>query len=136
MNRLFLSLSICLVLPLAACSTFGGKKADAPVKVAWSFEIQADASGHPRGSVFLQVENDRVLVHPNVEASYKLIAPADYAQHKVPADALAACTSYGASRGEELFVMRDKKQLIVYGRLLDEEGGTAEYRVRQFIPIR
>lgn len=136
MNCLRSILFCLLAFALVSCSSFNRKKDTAPVKVAWSFDIQADASGHPRGSVFLQVESDRVLVHPNVETSYKLIAPSDYMQHKIPGDALAACTTYGSSRGEELFVMRDKKQLVVYGRLLDEEGGSTEFRVRQFIPIR
>jgi hypothetical protein len=136
MNRLPSVLPAFFLLALASCSTFHDKKEDAPVKVAWVFDIQADPGGLPRGSVFLQVDAERVLVHPNVEMGYKLIDPADYVQHKIPPEALAACTSYGVGRGEELYVIREKKDLAIFGRMLDEEGASADYRLRTTIPVK
>jgi hypothetical protein len=136
MNRFSFLVAAFLGFALTSCSIFHNKKEDAPIKVAWVFDIQADPGGLPRGSVFLQVDSERVLVHPNVEMGYKLIDSADYVQHKIPAEALAACTSYGVGRGEELYVMREKKELAVFGRMLDEEGASADYRQRMTIPLK
>ena len=136
MKRHLSSIVGILLFSLAACGTLDSKKEFKAMKIAWAFDIQTDAGGLPRGSVFLLVDNERVLVHPNVEMGYKLIAAEDFAQHKIPVHAVAACTTYGAGRGEELYVVREKKQLVVFGRLLDEEGSGSEFKVRLNIPIK
>lgn len=97
-------------------------------EVTWAFDKREDRNGNPRTNVFLVVGGRRVLVRRNVLAQYTEIAPEDYRSHGVPSAAVAACQGWWAGAGEDLYVIRRGRRLIVFIRYLDEQAAPGRFR--------
>ena len=102
--------------------------------VSWLFNIRNDKYGNPRGTVFLIVGGRKVLILPKAASQYRLLKQTEYESHGVPAIAITACTGWWAGRGEDLYVIRRKKQLQVFIRYLDEGAETTAYKLLKVIP--
>lgn len=125
------SLTFCKAEPSAY-----GKAAQSNVKVEWLFDIKMDNSDNtPRGKVYLMVGNRKVLIRPDVVGEYHVIERADYKSSKVPASAITACGGWWAGQGEDLYVIRRKRQLVVFIRYLDEGAPVPAYRRLKIIPL-
>lgn len=118
-----------LLLLMPSAPRFAAKAAQRPVStipakpaVAWVFVIKRDKNLTPRSSVFLRVAGKSTLVFQGID-EFRTLARADYKEHHVPADALAACTGWWAGQGDDLYVVRRKQRFEVYRRELDEQSG-------------
>jgi hypothetical protein len=96
------------------------KVSNSQASISWLFDIRNDKYGNPRGKVFLLVGGRKVLILPNAAAQYRVLDRAEYKSRDVPATAITACTGWWAGQGEDMYVIRHKKQLVVFIRYLDE----------------
>src|SRR5262245_47497686 len=96
------------------------KASNSQASISWLFETRNDKYGNPRSKVFLLVDGRKVLILPNAASQYRVLDRADYKSRDVPAAAIAACTGWWAGQGEDMYVIRRKKQLVVFIRYLDE----------------
>jgi hypothetical protein len=126
---LFVSLLTALCLPKTIAGSRAGECVSAePSEATWTFDKHEDSNGNPKTNVFLIVGGRRVLVRRNVTAQFTSIAPEDYRSHGVPASAIAACQGWWAGAGEDLYVIRKNRQLIVFIRYLDEGSAPGRFR--------
>lgn len=132
---LLLTLSMLSVAPCEAgqsSARAAGRGADA---VSWVFDTRDDRQGNPRGRVFLAVGGRRVLLLRNATARFRVLDRREYEERGVPGDAVTACSGWWAGQGEDLYVVRRRRQLIVYIRHLDEQAAPRRYRRLKVIPL-
>ena len=103
--------------------------------VSWLFDIRNDKYGNPRGKVFLLVGSRKVLILPKAAAQYRVLERTEYESRDVPATAITACTGWWAGQGEDMYVTRRKKQLVVFHRFLDEGASIPAYKRLKVIPL-
>ena len=133
----------CLLFLLVLTILFAARGEAAPsakashvqAGVEWSFDTREDRDGNPTTRVFLVVGGRRVFILRDV-AQFSVLERKDYSGRDVPATAIAACTGWWAGSGEELYVIRRGRQLIVYIRYLDEQTELGRYRRLKVIPLR
>lgn len=139
MWRSFLFLLVLTtVFPTLSNAKPGGheKAAQGDVNASWQFDLKiAEDSDTPRGKVYLLVGNRKVLIFSDAIGVFNVIERADYKSKGVPATALTACSGWWASQGQDLYVVRRRKQLIVYIRDLDEQAPIPPYRRLKVIPL-
>jgi hypothetical protein len=117
----------------AAARGAAQRAAPAQAEVAWAFDTREDRDGNPHTKVFLVVGARRVLV-TEATANFNALERKDFKGHAVPAAALAACTGWWAGAGEDLYVTRRGRTLVVYSRALDEQARIPPYRRLKVIP--
>lgn len=104
--------------------------------VKWTFDIKEDGSGTPRGKVYLMVGARKIVIRPRAIGDYHEMDRADYKSKRVPAFAITASSAWWAGQGEDLYVIRRGRQLIVYSRQLAEETPpNPRYRRLKIIPL-
>jgi hypothetical protein len=103
-------------------------------KVEWRFDTREDRDNNPNTRVFLIVNGRRFFVMRDV-AQFSTLNRKDYSAHDVPANALIACVAWWAGSGEEMYVIRRGRQLIVYIRYLDEQTELGRYKRLKTIPL-
>jgi hypothetical protein len=101
----------------------------------WLFNARNDRDGNPNTSVYLVMGGQRYFVMRDT-AQFSVVERDGYREHGVPASAVAACASWWAGSGEELYVIRRGRQLIVYIRYLDEQSETGRYKRLKVITLR
>jgi hypothetical protein len=111
------------------------KASPSQANVSWLFDIRNDKYGNPRGKVFLLVGGRKVLILPKAAAQYRVLDRKEYESRDVPATAITACTGWWAGQGEDMYVTRRKKQLVVSIRYLDEGGSIPAYKRLKVIPL-
>ena len=104
-------------------------------KVEWDFDTRDDSDGNPRIGVYLRVGARRFFILRDT-AQFSVLERKDYGNRDVPASAVAACTGWWAGSGEDMYVIRRGRQLIVYIRYLDEQTELGRYRRLKTIPLR
>ena len=109
------------------------KSARAQAEVTWAFDTHEDRDGNPRTKVFLVVGGRRVLL-TETTARFSVLERQDYKSHAVPAAAVTACAGWWAGAGEDLYVTRRNRSLIVFSRALDEQARTPPYKRLKVIP--
>lgn len=112
-----------------------GGAADRQAGISWLFDTRNDKYGNPRGKVFLLVGGRKVLILPKAVAQYRVLDRTDYKLHDVPATAVTACTGWWAGQGEDMYVIRRNKHLVVYIRYLDESASVPAYKRLKVIPV-
>jgi hypothetical protein len=125
------------------CSTALGEATRGAVKkvshsqagVSWLFNIRNDKDGNPQGKVFLLVGGRKVLILPDAAAQYSVLDRTDYKSHDVPDTAVTACTGWWAGQGEDMYVLRRKRQLVVFIRYLDEGVSVPAYKRLKVISL-
>ena len=120
-------------LPCEAARDAGQHASRAQAGVTWAFDTHEDRDGNPRTKVFLVVGSRRVLL-TEAAANFSVLERQDYKSHAVPAAALAACSGWWAGAGEDLYVIRRNRSLIVYSRDLDEQAPASRYKRLKVIP--
>ncbi len=139
MWRCFLFLFALTAFSPALCKAEPGayeKTAQGEVNASWKFDLTiAEDSDTPRGKVHLLVGSRKVLIFSDAIGVFSVIERADYKSKGVPATALAACSGWWAGQGQDLYVVRRRKQLIVYIRDLDEQAEIPPYRQLKVIPL-
>lgn len=120
-------------LPCEAARGAGQHASRAQAEVTWHFDTHEDRDGNPRTKVFLVVGSRRVLL-TEATANFNVIERQDYKSHAVPAAALAACSGWWAGAGEDLYVIRRGRSLVVYSRDLDEQAPASRYKRLKVIP--
>jgi hypothetical protein len=103
--------------------------------VEWLFDSRDDRDGNPNTRVFLVVGGRRFFILRDV-AQFSVLERKNYSARDVPSTAIAACTAWWAGSGEELYVIRRGRQLIVYIRYLDEQTELGRYRRLKTISLR
>lgn len=137
MWRCLLFLVVLATFPAATgeAAQGGGKKATyGQANVKWQFDIRHDRDGNPQSRVFLVVGGRRVFLL-RVVALFRVLDRQDYSSRDVPATAITACTGWWAGSGEDLYVIRRNRQLIVFIRSLDEQTPVPAYKRLKVIPL-
>jgi hypothetical protein len=138
MRRLFLFLMVLTMLfavPCGVAMAAGGKFNHSQTTLEWLFDARNDRDGNPNTRVYLVVGGQRYFVMRDT-AQFSVVEREQYKDHGVPASAVAACASWWAGSGEELYVTRRGRQLIVYIRYLDEQSQTGRYKRLKVITPR
>lgn len=138
MWRRFLFCLVSIALLANVCEAAGApgsiRASRAEVNVEWSFDTRDDRDGNPNTRVYLIVGRRRFFIMRDT-AQFSVLERKDYSSRDVPRTALAACTAWWAGSGEELYVVRRGRQLIVYIRYLDEQTELGRYRRLKTIPL-
>jgi hypothetical protein len=122
---------------LFTCKLIGATFEPIAPGLAWWFDIAEDETGTPSGSVHLMARGQKVTVTREAVGGYQVIPREEFTDRKIPKIALAACSSWWAGAGEEIFIVRESSKLLVYKRLI-EEGlePSPPFRLHQTIPLK
>lgn len=141
-TRILLRRISLLILAATFCAAAAGvargalRQANAgAAEFSLQYRVRRGRSETPRTDVFLVVRGRRVLIRPNVIGEFRTLERTEYAERKVPAAAVAACTGWWAGQGEDVYVIRRGSRLAVYVRELDESAADSAYRQRKVIPL-
>ena len=130
----FIFLLAALAAPLRApAQGVRQKAAGAKAEITWLFDAREDGDGILHTKVSLVVGDRRVFLE-EVAAKFLVLERRDFKSHGVPAAALPACSGWWAGAGEDLYVVRRNRSLVVYSRVLDEQARTPPYRRLKVIP--
>lgn len=131
---LIIVLAACFAIPCDASQSAGSKNSHRQSNVTWQFDTRNDRDGNPNTKVLLNVGGRQVFILRDT-AQFSVLERKDYSSHGVPSTAVAACFGWWAGSGEEMYVIRRGRQLIVYIRYLDEQTETGRYRRLKVIPL-
>lgn len=112
-----------------------GKLNHSQTTLEWLFNARNDRDGNPNTRVYLVVGGQRYFVMRDT-AQFSVVERDKFKEHDVPASAVAACASWWAGSGEELYVIRRGRSLIVYIRYLDEQSDVGRYKRLKVITPR
>jgi hypothetical protein len=119
--------------PRALARGEGQRPAGAKGEVTWLFDAHEDGEGIPHTKVSLVVGDRRVFLE-EVVAKFVVLERQDYKSHGVPDAALTACSGWWAGAGEDFYVVRRRRSLVVYSRTLDEQAPAGAYKRLKVIP--
>ena len=140
MNKLIWRLPAALLFALMALTGHAVPPKSLPPKslppFAWQFDTSGDKDLAPRTNVFLRVGSRRVLILRGAGEQFQRVGRQEYKDHKVPAEAIAACAGWFAGQGDDLYVIRRPRKLIVFDRELDEEEAIPPCKQIKMIPLR
>jgi hypothetical protein len=122
---LALSLVPAFILPLAAQPR--PIQTRPRLAVRFEFEVKRDADDTPHSRVFVNANGKRTLVLASM-AGFEALSRADFAERKIPREALAACTGWWAGAGDNLYIVRRGERLDVYRQEMDEQAGPFPFR--------
>lgn len=136
MRRFLMSLVVLTMLfAVPGRAAMGGEFNRRQTTIEWLFDSRTDQYGSPNTRVYLVVGGRRYFVL-RTASQFSVVERGQYAEHDVPASAVAACVSWWAGSGEELYVTRRGRQLIVYIRYLDEQTEVGRYTRLKVITLR
>ncbi len=101
-----------------------------------SFYIETEMSedGTPKSTVSILVGGKKLEI-TKVNACEK-INKADYAQHKIPAEAIAACGGWWADAGDYFYVLDDgNNNYTVMQGMMDEESAIDSYNYKMVMKL-
>jgi hypothetical protein len=132
----FLVISIFLT---AACSdsTQGAirKARYYQTNVTWQFDSHRLKSDEMDTQIYLIVNGRRVFLL-RAGSQFSVLDRQDYESHAVPSSAVTACAGWWAGQGQDLYVIRRKRQLVVFIRYLDEQAPIGAYKRLKVIALR
>ena len=134
MLKLLAALSALAALPVCSASVPAAPVQTPPL--AWVFHMRRDSQLIPHTDVFLRVGTRQVLVMHQAEEEFHAVAKADYKNSSIPASALAACSGWWVGAGDNLYVLRRGRSLIVYRKELDEEAPDLPWKRLKVIALR
>lgn len=104
--------------------------------VEWLFDVlRVDEYGAPHTRVFLVVGGRRVFIL-QAASQFHVVERERFGAARIPARAITACSGAWAGQGQDLYVLRRNRQLIVYQRDWDEGmTGVPRYRRLRTIPL-
>jgi hypothetical protein len=138
MRRCLLFLLVLTMLPAIPCGAAMGAGAKAgynQTTLEWLFNSRNDKYGNPHTRVYLVVGGQRYFVLSD-GSQFSEVEREQYKDHGVPAAAVAACSSWWAGSGLEMYAIRRGRSLILYRRYLDEQSGTGRYQRFKVITLR
>jgi hypothetical protein len=105
-----------------------GKTAQGKTNVKWLFETRMDRDDEtPLSKAYLLIGKRKILVRGEAMGRYDIVERKDYKALRAPSSTIAACSIWWAGQGQDLYVIRRNKQLIVFIRFKDEEAPTTSY---------
>ena len=128
-------------LALAVLLVSAGFSSAAPASkqtppVAWVFQMHRDKSGTPSTDVFLRVGGKQTLVMRQAQEEFEALPRSSYKDHAVPAQALAACAGWFAGAGDDLYVIRRGRSLVVYRKQQDEQAPDFPWKRLKVIALK
>jgi hypothetical protein len=111
------------------------KASSVQANIEWVFDTRNDSDGNPRTGVYLRTGGRRFFILRDT-AQFSVLERQSYGERNIPASAITACTGWWAGSGEDMYVIRRGRQLIVYIRYLDEQTETGRYRRLKAITLR
>jgi hypothetical protein len=112
----------------------GRKAGRAEVSVSWQFDTRRLEYDLPDTKVYLVVDGRRIFLL-RASSQFSVLERELYSGHDVPATAIAACAGWWAGQGQDLYVTRRGRRLIVFARYLDEQAPVERYRRLKVIPL-
>ena len=101
----------------------------------WVFQMHRDAQTNPYTDVFLRVGSRKVRIMQQAQEEFEVVPRSSYKDHAVPAHALAACAGWWAGAGDNLYVVRRGRSLVVYRKQLDEQAPDFPWKRLQTISL-
>jgi len=95
--------------------------AQSKTAVRFEFETRLDADDTPHSRVFLRANGRRMPVFAST-AGFQTLPRNEWKERGVPRNALAACTSWWAGAGDNLYVVRRGARLVVFRQEMDEQA--------------
>ena len=84
--------------------------------------------------IYLLVNGRRVFLL-RAGSQFSVLDRQDYESHAVPSTAITACAGWWAGQGQDLYVIRRQRQLVVFIRYLDEQAPIGAYKRLKVIPL-
>ena len=103
-----------------------GKAGHAPAGISWQFAERKSEYDIPDTKVYLVVGGRRIFIF-RASSHFDVLERQLYRTHDVPASAITACAGWWAGQGQTLYVIRRRRQLIVFFRMLDEQAPVEPY---------
>lgn len=136
MRRCLVFLAVLTMLCAGSRALAMGAKAHhGQTTLEWLFDSRNDRYGNPNTRVYLVAGGRRYFVLSDT-SQFSVVEREKYKDHDVPAAAAAACSSWWAGSGLEMYVIRRGNSLILYRRYLDEQTETGRYRRFKVITLR
>lgn len=132
-SLLVISLSIIAAYPDVAQG--GIRKASySQTNVTWQFDSRRLESDAMDTKIYLIVNGRRVFLL-RAGSQFGVLDRQGYESHAVPSTAITACSGWWAGQGQDLYVIRRKRQLVVFIRHLDEQAPIGAYKRLKVIPL-
>jgi len=100
----------------------------------FEFETRLDQDDTPHSRVFLRANGRRTLVFSS-EAGFQNLPRSEWKERGVPPRALAACTSWWAGAGDNLYAVRRGAHLLVFRQEMDEQAGPFPWKRWKTLPL-
>lgn len=133
---------LCLIVLTSISTAYGGSargahrnQARAQAAISWQFETRRMKYDVPDTKVYLVVGRRRIFLL-RAPSQFSVLDRQNYSGHAVPAAAITACAGWWAGQGQDLYVIRSKKRLIVFARNLDEQAPVERYSRLKVIQLR
>ena len=97
--------------------------------------MHGDPQTNPHTDVFLPVGTRQVCVLHQTSEDFHTLLKADYQNNGIPSRALLACAGWFAGAGENLYVIRRGRALVVYRKELDEQAPDFPWKRFKVIPL-
>ena len=131
-----LGLAIFTVSFCKAQSNKSVKTAPGKTNIKWVFETRMDKDDEtPLSKAYLLIGNRKILVRDEAMGRYDIVERKDYVSLRAPSSAIAACSIWWAGQGQDLYVIRRNKQLVVFIRFKDEGAPTTSYETLKTIRL-
>jgi hypothetical protein len=106
----------------------------APTAPEWVFDIRDGENDIPAGKVWLRLGARKVLVLPDASEHYSIVERKDYKRSHIPSSALTAIFGWFAGQGKQLWVVPQRRHLVVYIKYFDE--GTRDIPAKRLKRIK
>jgi hypothetical protein len=110
------------------------KAGRATATVSWRFDTRKMEYDQPDTRVYLMVGGRRIFLL-RASSQFSILERELYDGHDVPASAITACSGWWAGQGQNLYVIRSRKRLIVFVQYLDEQAAVERYRRLKVIAL-
>ena len=132
----FLVISISLSAAYSDVAQGAIRKASySQTNVTWQFDSRRLESDEMDTKIYLIVNGRRVFLL-RASSQFRVLDRRDYGSHAVPSTAITACAGWWAGQGQDLYVIRRKRQLVVFIRYLDEQAPIGAYQRLKVIALR
>ena len=98
--------------------------------------MRRNTLGDPVTDVFLQIGGRKVLVLGHAQDEFQVSPQANYKERGIPALALTACAGWWGGAGDDLYVIRRGRSLVVFRREEDEQVPPLPWKRLKVIPLR
>lgn len=131
MNKIFLFFLTCMVV-LSSCqsdNSSNNNDTTAVLDVQLKCELISADEDVPKAAIYALVRENKVKIGEVITDDCKVIEADDYANFKIPADALTAAGGWWAGAGDYYYILEAENEYVVMkGRLEEMMEGDMEYR--------